>query len=67
VVGVAVAQVEAAGAQVGGFEVGGRLVAVECLVAGVQQRGAGALALPAWADGEDGQVVVGGAGRVAGL
>ena len=64
-VGVAVAQVELAGAQVGGFQVGGRAgVAVEHLVVGAQQRAADALALPVRPDGEDGQVVVGGAGRV---
>ena len=37
---------------------------VEDGVVGAQQRGAGALALPVRADGEDGQVVVRDAGRV---
>jgi len=65
VVAVAVAQVELADAQVGGLQVGGRAgVVVEELVVGAQQRGAGFLALPLWADSEDGQVVVRDAGRV---
>ena len=37
---------------------------VEGGVVGGQQRRAGALALAVWPDGEDGQVVVGGAGGV---
>jgi hypothetical protein len=64
-VGVTVAQVDLAGAQVGGFQVGGSEgVAVEHLVVGAQQRGAGSLALPVWPHGQDGQVMVGDAGRV---
>ena len=59
------AQVELAGAQVGGFQVGGHaVVPVECLVVGAQQHAAGSLALPVWPDGEDGQVMVSGAGGV---
>jgi len=58
VVGVAAAQVDAAGAQVGGFEVGGRAGVVEYLVVGVQQGGAGSPALAAWPDGQERQVVV---------
>src|SRR6266568_9323206 len=58
-------QVQAAGALVGGFEVGGYAgVVVEGVVVGVQQRGASALALGVGVDGEDGQVVVGEAGGV---
>ena len=59
------AQVELAGAQVGGFQVGGRaVVPVECLVVGAQQHAAGSLALPVWPDGEDGEVMVSGASGV---
>src|ERR1017187_1252967 len=64
VVGVAVAQGDLPGTQVGGFQVGGNAGLVERRVVGAQQRGAGALALPLWADSEDGQVMVGDAGRV---
>jgi hypothetical protein len=55
VVGVAVVEVELAGALVGGFQVGGAGVAVEGVVVGAQQRGAGALALPVGVDDEDGR------------
>src|SRR5712691_2441327 len=64
VVGVAVALVEAAGPLAGCFEVGGDALPVQGGVVGGQEGGAGAVALPAGADGEDGQVVVRGAGQV---
>src|ERR1019366_6659016 len=62
--GVAGAEVDLPGTQVGGFQVGGNAGLVERRVVGAQQRGAGALALPLWADSEDGQVTVGDTGRV---
>src|ERR1019366_3449052 len=64
VVGVAVAQVELPGTQVGGFQVGGHIDLVERRVVGAQQRGAGALTLTLWADSEHGQVMVRDAGEV---
>lgn len=57
-VGVAVGKVQAAGALVGGFQVGRDALVLKVGVAGVQQRGAGALALAVRADRQDGQVVM---------
>jgi hypothetical protein len=58
VIGVAVAQVVLAGAEVAGFQVGGCVgIVVEVLVAGGQQYGAGSLALPVGLHREDGWVV----------
>src|SRR5580704_11345386 len=62
VVGVAVLEVDLAGALAGGLQVGG--LAVQCLVEGAQQRGALALALACGPDGEDREVVVRAAGGV---
>jgi len=45
--------VQVAGARAGGFEVNGHAVAVEVLVACVQQRGAVSLALAAVGGGKD--------------
>ena len=59
--------VQAASAQVGGFQVGGDAVAVQGRVVGAQQRAAAALALPVRADGQHGQVMVSEPGRVADL
>jgi hypothetical protein len=59
-----VGEVEAAGALVGGFQVGGDALVLKCGVAGVQQCGACALPLPVRADSQDGQVVVEDSGRV---
>jgi hypothetical protein len=67
VVGIAVSQVDAAGALVGCLQVGRRALLVEDRVMGVEQGGAGALALPVGAHGEDGQVVVRQAGQVVGV
>src|SRR5215470_6212493 len=65
VVGVTVAQVDPARAQVAGLEVNGRARAVvEHLVVGAQQRGAGAQALPVRPNGQEGQVVVRGTAGV---
>ena len=57
-------QVQAGGAQGGGFEVGGRAVLVVRIVVGAQQPAANSAALAVGADGEDGQVVVGDPGGV---
>ena len=66
-VGVAVVQVDAAGVFAGCFQVGHDVFLVQGRVVGVQQRGADAAALAAGADGEDGEVVVFGAGQVVGV
>src|ERR1039458_8870999 len=63
--GVAMGAVQAAGPQVRGFQVGGDPAAVQGRVVSAQQRGAQSVALPVRADGQQGQVVVGGPGGVA--
>jgi len=63
-VGVAVPQAQAADPG-GGGQAGGPAVGVEGVVAGGEQRGPGALALPAGADGDHGQPLAGAARRVA--
>src|ERR1017187_6472504 len=60
--GIAMGAVQTAGPQVRGFQVGGDLVAVQGRVVSAQQRGAQTVALPVRADGQQGQVVVGGPG-----
>src|SRR5712691_2904641 len=67
VVRVAVAKVEAAGPLVRCLQVSGDAMLVQDRVVSVEQSGAGAVALPAGTDREDGQVVVRGAGQVAGV